>query len=306
MFDKVLFATTGTPNCDNAAHVAFDIAKKYNSALTTFHVLGMPGRGFSQTVRDVRTGSDEEYHDQEYVAWVEEELKNTYAKQLEEVPSCRLQAVAGVPHREVLRAARKDDTDLIVMGAHTRQEEEGATRFRNVVGSTMQKVAKNARCPVLIVSRPCTTCLWYFSNIVFGTDFSKASLSAFMFAYHLAKEIGSRLHIFHALDLSAMHAGKVSAQAEIERQIESAKKRIQDTYISRMTDYDNYDIEIWEGIPYVEILKFSREKNADLIVMAHHAREIDPEQAVLGGTVEQVVLRASCPVASVNRPDKVS
>ncbi len=40
--------------------------------------------------------------------------------------------------------------------------------------------------------------------------------------------------------------------------------------------------------------------------MAHHTREIDPEQAMLGSTVEQVVLRSSCPVASVNRPHKVS
>jgi hypothetical protein len=40
--------------------------------------------------------------------------------------------------------------------------------------------------------------------------------------------------------------------------------------------------------------------------MAHHTKEVEPEQAILGGTVEQVVLRASCPVASVNHPDKVS
>ena len=40
--------------------------------------------------------------------------------------------------------------------------------------------------------------------------------------------------------------------------------------------------------------------------MAHHTREIDPEEAELGSTVEQVVLRSSCPVASVNHPDKVA
>jgi hypothetical protein len=39
--------------------------------------------------------------------------------------------------------------------------------------------------------------------------------------------------------------------------------------------------------------------------MAHHTRDIDPDQAQLGSTVEQVVLRAACPVASVNHPDKV-
>ena len=56
----------------------------------------------------------------------------------------------------------------------------------------------------------------------------------------------------------------------------------------------------------MEILKFARERNGDLIVMSHHTREVDPDDAVLGSTVEQVVLRAACPVASVNRPDKVS
>ena len=56
----------------------------------------------------------------------------------------------------------------------------------------------------------------------------------------------------------------------------------------------------------MEVLKYSRDKQADLIVMAHHAREIDPEKAVLGSTVEQVVLRSACPVASVTHPDKVA
>ena len=61
MFDKILFATTGTPVCDNAAHVAFDIAKKYNSKLHMFHVLGLPTRGFGQVVVDTRTGEEESY-----------------------------------------------------------------------------------------------------------------------------------------------------------------------------------------------------------------------------------------------------
>jgi nucleotide-binding universal stress UspA family protein len=170
----------------------------------------------------------------------------------------------------------------------------------------MQRVAKGAKCPVLIVSRPCTTCLWYFSNIIFGTDFSKASYSAFLFAYQLAKEIGAKLHLFHAMDMTSIHSGKAVSQEEIEAAIADARKRIEKTYVAKMADYDNYEIEVWEGVPYVEILKFARERNGDLIVMSHHTREVDPEDAVLGSTVEQVVLRAACPVASVNRPDKVS
>ncbi len=304
MFEKILFATTATPTCDNAAHVAFDLAKKYESELSVFHVFGRPSRGFSAIITDSRTG-DEDYADADYEEWVKEEIKTYYEKYLKDCGKCEIMTLIGVPHTEILRTARKKDVDLIVMGAHSRQEEPGATRYRAVVGSTMQKVAKGAKCPVLIVSRPCTTCLWYFSNIVFGTDFTKASDSAFKFAFKLCREIGAKLYIFHALDISSARSGTVLEQYEIEEMINRARKKIEDKYISQMGDYDNYEIEIWEGIPYVEILKYSREKNADLIVMAHHTREIDPEKALLGSTVEQVVLRASCPVASVNRPHKV-
>ncbi|MDM8515734.1 universal stress protein [Desulfobacterales bacterium HSG16] len=303
MFEKILFTTTGTPTCDHAAHVAFDLAKKYKSKIYVFHVFGRPTRSFSTLVTDSRTGEESNF-DQDYVSWVEEELKNTYANQIKEVPECEIKTLVGVPHTEVLRFARKNDIDLIVMGAHSRQEEPGATRYRAVVGSTMQQVAKRARCPVLVVSRPCTTCLWYFSNIIFGTDFSKASHSAFLFAYKLAKEIGSKLWLFHALDLTS-RGGTTLEQKEIEQEIEKAKKRIETEYVSKMKGYDNYEIEVWEGTPFVEVLKYSREKNGDLIVMSHHTREIDLEKALLGSTVEQVVLRASCPVASVNHPDKV-
>ena len=72
----------------------------------------------------------------------------------------------------------------------------------------------------------------------------------------------------------------------------------------KLQGYAKHTVQVWEGTPHVEILKLARERQADLIVMAHHTREIDPEQALLGSTVEQVVLRSACPVASVNRLDK--
>jgi len=305
MFTKILFATTASPTCDNAAKVAFDLEMKWEASLTIFHVLGIPTRGYSPFVTDVRTG-EREQPDPDYIEWVKEEMKNTYGDLLKDSENVEIEAAVGIPHREILRMARKKDIDLIIMGSHTRQEDIGATRYRSVVGSTMQKVAKSARCPVVIVSRPCTTCWRLFSNIVFGTDFSKASDSAFMFASKLANEVGAKLHMFHACDISSTSAGQVLGQEEIEQLIESSRNKMKKRYAAKMNGYDNYDVEVREGVPYIEILKFAREKMGDLIVMAHHTREIDPEEAVLGGTVEQVVLRSACPVASVNHPDKVA
>lgn len=305
MFEKILLATTASPVCEHAANVAFDLARKYNSKLYVLHVLGTPTRGFSPFVVDGKTGGNE-ILDQEYLDAVKREMKNTYAHQIEQGGHVVLEAAAGLPHVEILRFARKEGFDLIVMGAHTRQEEIGATRYRSVVGSTMQQVAKSARCPILIISRPCATCWWYFANIVFGTDFSIASQSAFLFAYKVAKEIGCKLYLFHALDVGASPSGKSLSQGEIEKLVIETKKKMHDLYVSKMQDFDNYEIDVWEGIPHVEILKYAREKQGDLIVMAHHARKIASEEAELGSTVEEVVLRAACPVATVNHPDKLS
>ena len=208
--------------------------------------------------------------------WVKEEMRNTYADLLKDSENSELEAVIGVPHREILRKARAENVDLIVMGAHTRDEDIGASRYRNVVGSTMQKVAKSARCPVVIISRPCTTCWKLFSNIVVGTDFSKPATSSFLWAARLAREVSARLHIFHAVDISASETARIKGQAEIEERIQEARKKIEAKYLSQLDGFDNYEVGIREGTPYVEILKFAREKQGrpDRHGPPHPARSI--------------------------------
>jgi len=303
MFEKILFATSASPTGDDAARVAFELSRKNRSKLFVYHVFGLPSRGFGITYRDVRTGEQEDV-DENLVALVKEEMTQYYEKLAKDHPDCVFETATGEPHTEILRKARKEDASLIVMGAHTRPEDVGAMRHRIVAGSTMQKVAKSARCPVLIVSRPCVTCWSYFANIVVATDFSKPSDYAFQFARNVAKEIGCRLHVFHCVDIGHENEASVN-QAYIEQQLAAAEKKVQDKYVAGMGDFDNYVIALREGSPHVEVLKYARENKADLIVMAHHTRDVDPEKAMLGSTIEQVVLRSACPVLSVNHPDKV-
>ncbi len=303
MFNKIMFATTASPSCDPAARVAFNMAEKYNSELLIFHVLGIPSRGFSRDVIDSRTGERVTYDD-DYIAWVKEEMQNTYGELMKKCSKCRLDALSGIPNTEISRYSRKNNVDLIVMGSSYDEESE-TSAYRRFAGKTLQAVARSARCPVLVVGRPAASFWGGFSNIVFGTDFSKSADSAFMFAYKTAKALDCRLHIFHALDISSLHTGKIIEQHEIEDSLRETREKIQKKYVSRMKDFKDYEIGVWEGIPYVEIVKYARENYADLIVMAHHTRVPDPEKANLGSTLEQVVFRATCPVASVNRPDKI-
>lgn len=304
MFKKILFATTASPACDAAAKIAFELAEKYKSELIVYHVFGVPSHGSSFSITDYTTG-EQNQAGPEYIEFVKDEIKTTYEAQIKKHGMPKIEVLTGIPSTEILRFARKESIDLIIMGAHTRQNETGSARFRGIVGTTMQQVAQRARCPVLIVSRPCETCFWYFNKIIFGTDFSKASMAAFQFAYKMASFIGCKLYLFHALDMGTSEAGVAPGQKTIEDRIKAAKERIETEYVSRMKGFDNYEITIWEGIPYVELLKFARVTSGDLIVMAHHTRDIDPNEALLGTTVEQVVLRSACPVASVNRDDKL-
>jgi nucleotide-binding universal stress UspA family protein len=302
MFKKILFATTSSPTCKEASNVAIELAKKYGSKLYIFHTLGFPTRGFGSFIVDFQTGQNK-YYSPETITKVKDEIEKTYAEQLKELDDYVIETMAGVPHIEILRLARKENIDLIIMGPHTK-EEKGAILYRKILGSTMQEVSLRARCPVMIVSRPVAKEKLAFKNIIFGTDFSKQCDTAFGFAYDLAKELGSKLYLFHALDITPGMGAAIFRQNEIEKSLDEIKDRIRETYITKIEGFDNYDIKTWEGIPYMEIVKFARRKEADLIVMAHHSKEKDPDKAIIGSTMEQVIIRAGCPVVSVNRSAK--
>ncbi len=304
MFKKILFATTSIPSSDAPARVAFDFAKRYDATLNVIHVFGIPGRGFSQTVKNIRTGDEIDLHD-EFLQQIRDELELMYAEQIKNYKECTFDILEGIPSKEILRAVREKDIDLIVMGARTYQDKIEKASQRHLAGLTLQKVARAARCPVLIISRPAASFWGGISKIVFATDFSKASDSAFRFAYKLVKTFECSFNLFHAMDISSNPFEMTRDQDALEDRIREARAKIREKYVSRMEGFHDYEIDVWEGIPYVEVVKYAREKYADLIAMAHHTREMDPETAVLGTTVEQVVLRSNCPVISVNHPDKI-
>lgn len=294
MFKRILFATAASPACNAAAKVAFELAEKYTAKLTICHVFSAPSQwnGFKQ---DLSIGPD-------YATWIKDEIQNTYTPLISQYGMPEISVLSGMPSDQILDFAAQHQVDCIIMGAHTREDEVDSTRFRGVVGATLQQVARKADCPVLTISRACDTCFWYFNRIILGTDFSPAAMHAFDFAFKMARTIGSKLYLFHAPEILSTQAGVAPGQKAIEDRITAARKKIETEYVSRMGDFDNYDIAVWEGMPHVELLKFARINSADLIVMGHHTRGLDPDKAFLGTTVEQVVLRSACPVASVNHP----
>jgi len=138
-----------------------------------------------------------------------------------------------------------------------------------------------------------------FSNIVLATDFSEPAFCAFDFAMKIARYYNAKLHIFHAIPIS--DDNEFPSQSVIENNIKEAIDRMKKKYGADLKDIVEYSLESWEGMPHVEILKFARWKHADLIIMAHHSKEKDPEKAVLGSNVIKVASGSRCPILSINR-----
>ncbi|MDZ7832916.1 MAG: universal stress protein [Desulfobacterales bacterium] len=303
MFNKILLATSATEACDHAARVAFNMAGRYSANLDIFHVLGLPTRGYSQVAIDVKTRERVEVDD-EYREWVKEEIRGYYEELLAKLnDNFSINVSVGVPHREILRQARETEPDLIVMGGHTKHVED-SVYAATAAGSTFQRVARAAHCPVLVITRPAGSFWGGFSRIVFGTDFSRASDVAFDYALSVARALDCELCLFHAVDVSGVPTGRILPQDDIEEKLRSARKHMRFRYAAKFEDLKNYTIDVWEGLPYLEIVKYAREKQADLIVMAHHAKRREGEDTRIGSNMEQVVVRANCPVLSVNRAVK--
>jgi nucleotide-binding universal stress UspA family protein len=93
--------------------------------------------------------------------------------------------------------------------------------------------------------------------------------------------------------------GRILTQDEIEGKIREAFRLIRGKYVPHLEGVD-YSFDVWEGVPYVEIVKYARENHADLILMSHHTSKTDAEDTRLGSNIEQVILRAGCPVISIN------
>ena len=140
-----------------------------------------------------------------------------------------------------------------------------------------------------------------FSNIVLATDFSERGHRAFDFAFRMTRQYQAKLHIFHVVPVIHDETVLILDQAKIEKRIHDAQEKMKNKYGAELEGVVEYSFESWEGRPYVEILKFARWRNADLIIMAHHSKEIDPEKALLGSNVVRVALSASCPTISINR-----
>jgi len=291
MFTNIVAAVTPSPACEPAVDKAIAFAQRFESSLSFIYVCHLD-EGWGSLNYHVPFADSEK---------LSQGFEEHYREKLRGVESYEIQVVPGVPHTEILRLARKRDADLIVMGPHTKQLDISQAKTGALAGSCLQRVSQKAHCPVMIVSYPEPYGEQSFNNLLVATDLSSAAECAVSYSCQLAKRYNASLHLVHVMDLDLYYPWSLPSQREIVRYLKESKEALRSAFGTTLEPLAGWSIEAWEGIPAVEILKWARLKKADLIIMAHHSKEKDPEKAFLGSTVAKVALRSMCPTMSINR-----
>lgn len=145
---------------------------------------------------------------------------------------------------------------------------------------------------------------WNLSRIVYPTDFSSLSLTAMGHASRLAETFDAELHCLHVVDeacqyWSALGPESIPVGPPPEDMLELAKQRMKQFAEENFQDLAKPPMtDIRMGRPFSEIIRFAREKDAGLIVMATHGRGAIAH-VLLGSTTEKVVRKAGCAVLTV-------
>jgi nucleotide-binding universal stress UspA family protein len=142
---RILFPTDFSEGSSHALDYAIDMAKRYGAKLYLVHVLYDIAKAAGWYVP--HTSMDEMYKDIEKGA--EKELSRFGLEELRSLKGVERSVLKGVPHTEIVKYAKDNKIDLIIMGTYGRK---GMGRI--LFGSTASQVVRYAPCPVLAVRLP--------------------------------------------------------------------------------------------------------------------------------------------------------
>jgi universal stress protein A len=153
--------------------------------------------------------------------------------------------------------------------------------------------------------------MFNIKNILLPTDFSNISLSAASYAADIAKQYDAKIHLLYVLEKTppvlAIRSLDLSEDKIIKSLEEEAKKSLENTAekVKKNFNSENLVMEtvLRKGLDYIEINKYSEEKNIDLIVIATHGRT-GLLHTLLGSVAEKVIRYAKRPVLVITPSGK--
>lgn len=165
----------------------------------------------------------------------------------------------------------------------------------------------------------------HINKILYATDLSENARLAFAYAVSLASKYNAQITILHTMtetsDLAVGYIGKDEWQRIKTKHLQDAKailigkleesaavKEALTQFVDRakceegIADFEADEVLVEHGNPVEAILKVSREKGCDIIVMGSRGAGTFMD-AMLGTTASRVLRRSSIPVLVIRLPD---
>jgi nucleotide-binding universal stress UspA family protein len=140
-------------------------------------------------------------------------------------------------------------------------------------------------------------------SVLVPTDFSDASETALTYGRGLAEAFGASLHLVHVMEDLLAHAWAaevyVAAVPNLREEIErESQQRLSAMLPEADRDRLRAEIALLSGNPFIEIIRYAKAHDIDLIVMGTHGRG-PIAHMLLGSVAEKVVRKSPCPVLTV-------
>lgn len=186
----------------------------------------------------------------------------------------------GVASEEITLRARQRKADLIIMGTHGNDPSD-----RYFIGSTIQKVLREAGCPVMTVPKKFKPSAW--KKLVFATDFDKDTYKPFEKIKGLALDLKATVYLLFVnrpttfLDTRAIHL-------------------LMDSFVMRYPELKFHKV-IYNHEEAVDgILQFVEDNPMDWIALVTRKRSLKPKYLI--GHTETLAFRAGIPIVSITVP----
>lgn len=140
-------------------------------------------------------------------------------------------------------------------------------------------------------------------KILFPVDFTDSSRKVLPYARFLADKLGASIHLVHVVrgaeDFAGFDMG-AAWYASFEEELVKGAEKAMDRFIHELLEgFDNVTWNVAMGDVVDGILKEVDRVGADMIIIGTHGRK-GLEKIVFGSVAREVVMKASCPVLTVN------
>lgn len=293
---KILWATDGSKEADNALLNAKYVAELTGAEIIGAHVIPMP------TVMLFESLSGDEVEFKDWMVKVEDDFTKKFTTVEKDLAKSNIKfdgvLLRGNPSEKLREFARKRNADLIVMGKHGH-----GIIGSLILGSETAKVVKVTEKPVLITKAKAGDGKISYKNILVPYDLSHKCQTALHNAMDIANATSGRITVIYALRLD-MYAQDVPAGAlniVIEQSISELAKEV-DQIIKKYKGPKDMKIntEVVHGLSVASTIStYAEEKGTDLIVIHTHGKT-GINRLLLGSVTEKVIHNATCSVFAIN------